>query len=280
MIILKQSCVFCIVNKEEEHISSKAVFLSNDFEAQAHLLVDVHHFKICKAEWEISKSHDDSSLGKGNARELAGAEAYYDIGRVLGQFIDPDGDKRIKALFLECVKSLIQAETYVFTERGYPSEAAYEAYWHKREKNGCRYYSHPNDLSSGWFDYVGSYKRQSNLFNKCKNYKLIENGLDLVLQGTFSDSYHEMNAELCFDKTTGIINRCEVLFFRAPDGICFENSIHGAKFVGRNCYTMTRRQIVEIVGGKQGCYHLADLITDMVNGINDQIITKSVIQCP
>lgn len=270
MAILKQSCVLCIVNKEGEHISSKAVFLGNDFEAQTLLLVDTRSFKICKAEWEISRSHGSTSLGNGSVRELIGAEAYFDIGRVLGQFTDPDGGKRLKSLFLECVKSLIQAETYVFAERGYQSKAEYEAYWHKREKNGCRYYSHPNDWPSGWYDYVGAYKRECNLFNKCKNYKLIEKGSDLMLQGTFSDSYHEINAELCFDRITGVIGKCEVLFFRAPEDICFENSMHGAEFIGKNCYTMARSQIAEIAGGGQGCYHLTDLIADMVNMVNEQ----------
>ncbi len=162
----------------------------------------------------------------------------------------------------------------MFAERGFPSEEAYEEYWHKREKNGCRYYSHPNECSSGWFDHVGSYKREGNLFNRCKIYKLIDNGLDLAVQGTFSDSYHEMNTEICFDKKTGIICQCVLSIFRAPDSICFKNSMHGGQFEGKNFYTMTRRQIIDIVGGSQGCYHLTDLMTDMLNTINEQRIKE------
>ncbi|MEL7656077.1 MAG: DUF2889 domain-containing protein [Bacillota bacterium] len=274
--ILEQNCMFCTVNKEGKHIASTTVFIGKNFEVQAQLLVDINSFQICRAEWEISRAYGNISLGKGNALELIGAEAYFNMKQALDKLKEPNGGTRIKSLFFECVKGLIQAETYVFAERGFSSEAAYETYWHEREKNGCRYYSHPNDWDSGWFEYVGSYKRQSNLFNKCKNYRLMKNGSDLVGQGSFSDSYHEMSAELHFNKITGIISRCELLIFRAPEGICFENRMHGAKLVGTNCYTLTRRQVTEIVGGAQGCYHLADLITDLIALVNEQRVFNSI----
>ena len=134
MAILEQSCVFCTVKREGERIASQTVLLSKEFEAQAQLIVDINHFKIIDAEMEISKTSGSIPIGKRKALELIGNEAYFDINRVLGRLKAPDYDQRVKSLFFECVKCLIQAETYVFAERGYPSEAAYEDYWHEREK--------------------------------------------------------------------------------------------------------------------------------------------------
>ena len=140
----------------------------------------------------------------------------------------------------------------------------------KEKKNGCRYYSQSAPCEPGWFEHVGRYKRESNLFNRCKNYKLIDHGSEWMAQGTFSDSFHEMNAEIRFDRNTGIIRKSELLVFRAPGSVCFENRMHGELFEGKSFYTMDRKEITETVGGAQGCYHLRDLLMDLADMVREQ----------
>jgi hypothetical protein len=269
MEIIKQGSVFCSVNQVGGQLESKTVLMSSEFEAHATLIVDAGTYKINQAEYEISKAHYETSIGKHSLPDLVGTEAYFGINRALVRLPELNRVKRLRPLLQECVKGLIQAETYVYIERGYDSEAAYEDYWVKREKNGCRYYSSFTDDLPGWFEYVGSYRREGNLFNRYKNYKLIDKGFGFQAQGTLNDSYHEMTADISFERITGKIRQCELSVFRAPGEACFENVIHGERFLKQNLYTLTGKQIHEIVGGALGCYHLNDLVADLINMVRD-----------
>ena len=269
MKVLDQGFIFCTVNRTADLITSKTMSLNRSFEAEASLVVDARNFGIKKADYEIHKSNKGSSPGRGSASELIGLEAYFNIIRELSKLLKLNGGEKVKMLFTECVKGLIQAETYVFAERGFPDEAAYENYWREREKSGCRYYSHVNEYTDRWFEHVGSYRREDNLFNRCKNYKIMEDGPELICQGTFSDSYHEMAAEISFDRKTEIIRQCELSIFRAPGCVCFDNGKYGERFSGKKINTITKRQLIDMVGGSQGCYHLVDIMSDIFRAISE-----------
>jgi hypothetical protein len=270
MSIIGQRNIFCTIDKSDELVYAKAIILSKDFEASAWLTVGTSDYLIREAEWEISKAPGSIPKGKGIASDAIGVKANTGIGSALIHLTEANGGILIKSLIFECVKGLMQAETYLFRERGYPNEAAYEAYWMDKESNGCRFYTHPDQDTSGWFDHVGPYQRTGNLFNRCKSYQLSLHGTDLTLQGTFHDSYHEMAGEICFDRVTGIISECSLSMFRAPGSTCLETTAHGQSFVGKDIYSLTRKQVVTLVGGPQGCYHLTDLLADMLPLVKEQ----------
>ncbi len=270
MSIIGQRNIFCTIDRNEELVYAKAIILSKDFEASAWLAVNVSDYLIREADWEISKAPGSIPLGRGIAAEAIGVKANTGIGRALIHLTEANGGILIKSLIFECVKGLMQAETYLYRERGYPNEAAYEAYWMDKESNGCRFYTHPHQDTSGWFEHVGSYQRSGNLFNRCKSYQLTIHGTDLTLQGTFHDSYHEMAGEIRFDKTSGTISECNLSMFRAPGSSCLETTAHGRSFVGKNIYSLTRKQVVAMAGGPQGCYHLTDLLSDMLPLVKEQ----------
>jgi hypothetical protein len=264
MAIIGQRNIFCTVNKEGPQIVARAFTLTKEFEASAQLAVGIHDYLIHEAEWEISKAKDAELLGRGFLADAIGVMSITGLGSVLVSLTPANGGAPIKPLFFECVKGLMQAETYLFKERGYPDEAAYEAYWMDKESNGCRFYTHPTQDTSGWFEHIGPYHRTQNLFNRCKNYQLSSHGGELTLNGTFQDSYHEMAGEIRFDKGTGTILECSLTMFRAPGDSCRETTVHGQTFVGKNIYALTRKQVISMVGGPQGCYHLTDLLADML----------------
>jgi len=264
MAIIGQRNIFCTVDRSGDQVFAKAIILSKEFEASAWLAVGVSDYLIREAEWEISKAPQGVPLGKGSTTEINGVKANTGIGGALVHLSGSSGGVLIKSLIFECVKGLMQAETYLFSERGYPSEAAYEDYWMDKESNGCRFYTHPSHEKYGWFEHVGPYKRTGNLFNRVKSYQLSLHGTDLTLHGVFHDSYHEMAGEISFDEATGRIYDCSLSMFRAPGSSCLETTIHGADFVGENIYELTRRQVVNLVGGANGCYHLTDLLADML----------------
>jgi len=264
MAIIGQRNIFCTIDRGGDLVFAKAIILSKEFEASAWLAVGVSDYVIREADWEISKAPPTVPKGKGVANEAIGVRANTGIGRALVQLTEANGGILIKSLIFECVKGLMQAETYLFSERGYASEEAYEAYWMDKESNGCRFYTHPSQDKYGWFEHVGPYKRSGNLFNRCKSYQLSSHGTDLTLHGTFHDSYHEMAGEISFDEATGRIYDCSLSMFRAPGSSCLETTIYGADFVGENIYDLTRKQVVNLVGGAKGCYHLTDLLADML----------------
>lgn len=264
MSIIGQRNIFCTINKEGQKVTAKAIILSKEFEASAQLVVGIHDYIISEAAWEISKAPAGIFPGRGTASDAIGAKATTGIANALVHLTESSGGTRIKPLFFECVKGLMQAETYLFRERGYPDEAAYEAYWMDKESNGCRFYSHPSQDTSGWFEHVGPYHRTGNLFNRCKSYQLTIHGTDLTLLGTFHDSYHEMAGEIRFDQGSGLISECSLTMFRAPGSSCLETTAHGSLFVGKDIYSLSRKDIIGLVGGASGCYHLTDLLADMM----------------
>jgi hypothetical protein len=269
MAIIGQRHIFCTIDRSGDQVYAKAIILSKDFEASAWLAVGVSDYVIREAEWEISKAPPQVPTGKGTATDAIGVKANTGIGSALVRLKEANGGILIKSLIFECVKGLMQAETYLFAERGYADEESYEAYWMDKESNGCRFYTHPSQDKYGWFEHVGPYKRTGNLFNRCKSYQLSSHGTDLTLQGTFHDSYHEMAGEIIFDEATGRIYDCSLSMFRAPGSSCLETTIHGADFVGENIYEMNRKQVVGLVGGPLGCYHLTDLMADMLPLISE-----------
>lgn len=277
MSIIGQRNIFCTIDRAGDQVFAKAIILSKDFEASAWLAVGISDYLIREADWEISKAPDHIPKGKGVATDAIGIKANTGIGRALVHLTVANGGILIKSLIFECVKGLMQAETYLYAERGYPNEEAYEAYWMDKESNGCRFYTHPSQDKYGWFEHVGPYHRTGNLFNRCKSYQLSIHGNDLTLQGTFHDSYHEMAGEIRFDQKTGLIEECSLSMFRAPGSSCLETTAHGRNFIGDNIYTLTRKHVVEKVGGPQGCYHLTDLLADMLPLVQEHMPEESTI---
>jgi Protein of unknown function (DUF2889) len=275
MSIIGQRNIVCTIDKNEDVVYAKAIILSKEFEASAWLAVGASDYLIQEADWEISKAPENTSLGRGIVSDVIGVKANTGIGSALVHLTKSNGGVMIKSLIFECVKGLMQAETYLYQERGYADEAAYEAYWMDKESNGCRFYTHPASDKYGWFDHVGPYQRTGNLFNRCKSYQLSAHGTEQTLQGTFHDSYHEMAGELKFDKATGIISECNLSMFRAPGSSCLETTAHGRSFVGENIYSLTRKQVVGLVGGPHGCYHLTDLLADMLPLITEHNLGRS-----
>jgi len=264
MSISGQRSIFCTVRKEEDLVSSTAVILSKKVEAQARLIVGAQDYLIREATWEISKAANGVGLGTGQVREAIGGKANTGINSVLAGLLETEGGAVVRAMFFECVKGLMQAETCLYRERGYADQAAYEAYWMDKESSGCRFYvTHKKDAPS-WFEHVGPYQRTRNLFNRSKSYILSVQDMKCTIQGTFTDSYHEMACEVVFDRQSGIIRRCDLWMYRTPGESCLPTVQQGSLFVGKDIRQLTRKNITQTVGGAMGCYHLADLLADLL----------------
>ena len=164
MNILNQAEIFCTVNKNDRDLVSDTIFVGRDLEAKATLQVDINSFLINDAVWEIHRAPEGIAAGRGNAVSLlSGIEAHIEGKREMKRLMALSEGIVLKYLFTDCVKSLIQAETYVYRERGFADKPAYNRYWDKIEENGCRMNTHPDPSDAVWMDYVpqGRAKQQS-----------------------------------------------------------------------------------------------------------------------
>ncbi|MDF9407509.1 DUF2889 domain-containing protein [Pelotomaculum isophthalicicum JI] len=261
MKILYQSNSFSTVkvNHGDELLVNSSL-ISTDFEAVGQMVTDLKSFRIKKARWDIYRSPDGSMNGGKELPELAGVEAYFSAGGFLRRVVGDEAGGLPRELLAECVKGLIQAETFVFIDRGYPSAKAYEDYWDEIYLNACRYYSNLERIARRWFDYVGYCHRERNLFNRflCCRVCGLDNG-HLTASGSFSDSFHELG--VCVDLNDGgTVVDCTGNFLRAPDQVCFENREHVLKLIGKKIARMEKKEIGELVGGPHGCNHLVDIV--------------------
>jgi hypothetical protein len=266
MKILDQAEIFCTVNRKKQELISETIFIGRDLEAKASLSVDVGSFLIQDAVWEIHRAPGDIAVGCGNAASLlTGVSAHIEGRKEMKRLMRLDGGIALKYLFTDCIKSLVQAETYVYRERGFADEEAYNIYWDRIEKNGCRAYTYPNEADLRWMDYIPHGPRKDNLFNRGRHYLMMETGEGQIeIVGGFHDTYHELGLKMTLKDLSGIVSRCEIDYARAPGSSCFNNRIHADKFAGKNITAMTKDEIIRLAGGGEGCYHLVDLLSDAV----------------
>ena len=256
--------IFSTVNKRDSELLSETLILGNNLEAKVTLVVNINSFLIKNAYWEIHKAPTGVTLGHGSTEILNGELAHIEGRKQLKKLLSMNGGVILEYLFSDCVKSLIQAETFVWAERGFESEKAYEKYWDHIEENGCRAYSHPDSQDPTWMVYSASNPRQNNLFNRCRHYMFIDfNDLQTSVIAGFNDSYHELGVSISMSSEDLMISKCDIDFVRAPMNACYENFIHGEKFEGKSILKLEKKEIIDLAGRCYGCYHLVDLITDV-----------------
>jgi len=245
---------------------AESIFLSTDFEAVGKLRVDSSSFLIREAQWNIFRSPGGRSNGGRSIPELKGLEAYFNVGSELRRALGPEGGDLPRELLAECVRGIIQAETYLFVERGHPTAAAYEEYWKGLYQNSCRYYTNLDRVVQSWFDHLGSSARDSSLYNRNKSC-CVHRQPDgsLLATGSFLDSFHEMSAQMIVSPT-GVILACSGSFMRAPDRVCFENANNLPSLTGNNIAALSKKEVARYIGGPQGCNHLVDIVHDVVEG--------------
>ncbi len=258
------------VNIEGDKIVSNTVVIEKHWEGQGTLFMDIKTFKIEKALYELHIKGENPCNICEEIPELKGLSGYMDGKKDMNVLTEkPNGDK-LKYMFLQCINGMIQAETYVYKERGFQAPDEYNKYWDKLEENGCRMYSNVDPSDLPWMEYAGPLSRKINLFNRFKRATLIkkENG-DINISASFTDSYHELIVELALIGQDMVVENCDIQFVRAPGVACFHNSVHGQHFVGRKMKHLNKRDLIESFGKSQGCYHIVDVMLDVYRKLQE-----------
>lgn len=230
--------------------------IGDDIEAE--LKVDKEGFRI--AEGVLRRKNGDKSL-----EELQGVEGYISGKREIRERLDRL-DKYERYLILQCVSGLIQAETYLFRERGYLTEGEYEEYWNRLEKNGCRFYSDSRKemrrSDPEWMSYVPDRFKEKILFEREKIYKHESDAAGEYVMGHLSDTFHEMKVKLRIGDA-GDVKDMEIVFLRAPGRACFTNHENVANFRGENFLEIEKKDLIKYGGGCEGCYHIVEILEEL-----------------
>lgn len=241
---------------------AETYLLATDIEASARLIIDRKNFAIKHARWEVYRSPEGKFNGLNVVPGLEGITAYFNAGGDLRRVVGNEAGGLARELLAECIRGIIQAETFVYNDRGYPTAQAYGDYWERYYLNSCRYYSNLRRISRKWSDYVGNYCRGDNFFNRTKACSIIKHPDGLKVVGSLSDSFHEMGVIFLVDGAGRVVD-CNGNFLRAPDPVCFENGALLKKFEGTFLPGCSKKEIAQIIGGPHGCDHLVDLVSDL-----------------
>ncbi|MCR4400755.1 MAG: hypothetical protein NUV35_07820, partial [Syntrophomonadaceae bacterium] len=212
------------------------------------LVAEIPTLHVEEAGWEVNRSPDDAP-GRYDAPQLTGCVAYLDAGPVLRRLLGEPQQAMGRELLSECIRGIVQAETFFIRERGFESGDAYDAFWDRMYAGSCRYYSHPEQVERPWSEYVGSAPRGLNLYNRSitTSGRLDDDGRFMVA-GAFVDTFHELGVRVIMDRA-GRVARAAGAFVRAPDRICFTTVEHLAALTGRDFPSLTKKELGIMAGG-------------------------------
>lgn len=244
-----------------ETLSGKTVFLSTGMECTASLLVDLKTFKIKKARWEIYRGPGGPLAASIDG--LYGVEAYLGSGEDLRRAVIREGGPQALSLISEIVRGIIQAETFLYKERGYKDAKSYDEFWSSIYKDSCCYYSNLDRVSVRWEEHISGQERfNHNLYNKFKTVSISEGAGFFQAEAGLSDSFHELGLSMTMDKESRTVTLAHCRLLRAPDPVCYEAADYARDLIGHKP-SPSKKETAKILGGSQGCIHMIDLCHDL-----------------
>jgi hypothetical protein len=268
MTLLCHSNLFTVVTRTGPgELVAGTTLLATGWEATAAIRAATATFVIADARWDICRSPGSAHNGGRAVSALLGVAAGLGSGPALRAAAKDEGDLPYR-LLAECVKGIIQSETYLFRDRGFPDAATYEKAWKENYTGSCRRYSDPSYHGRGWYEHVADRAWSDRLFTRIKTAAVTAGaGGSLDVAGSFTDSFHEFGARLTV--RGGVVTAASGAFLRAPDDICTAAVASLASLQGAPPAALGRVVIARQIGGPQGCVHMADLISHMLQTLSD-----------
>ena len=259
----------CSNSLNDKELISHAAFLTTRCEYRAVVCATKDKFEITQASYSIHRCPDMSKRREADIPELIGASVMRDRVKAIRNLKDFDDGGKVKELLTECIRGMIQSETYLTSELGYKTREEYEIFWRSDKAGYCRSYGDEMPPIDEWSIYIGAYEhiRVKNFYTKYKSYVILqENEDEAVISGTYNDSFHEMHSELTYNLASRNITAFDMAVIRAPHQACYELSHTAAEsFIGKPIDSFSKRETGKIIGGSSGCFHLVDIVYDMVS---------------
>ncbi|HAP32807.1 MAG TPA: hypothetical protein DCQ14_07140, partial [Firmicutes bacterium] len=213
-----------LVREDKEKLLSEVTYCGSDGERCARLYVHPISFFVLDAQWEVYRTAEGVVNEILSVPQLHGLETYFNSGPALREALTPLQDNYAVPLFADAVRAIIQAETFLYRGRGFPSTDVYQEYWNNTFLNSCRYYSNLKRVTSHWYEHVGSDQRAGNLFNRMKSQFLYLTETGYRLSGHLNDSFHSLVSELELAEDGSTVIKAEGDLLRAPDAVCREST--------------------------------------------------------
>lgn len=246
------------VHRHGDLLLSQTTQCTTGNELLAQLWVKPRTFEIVKARWEVNRSEDEDLPTISEIPFLEGIVAYFGCGKSVSQALGSYPPVATE-LFLENVRALIQAESYLIDERGFPSLDAYVDYWKEFYIGSCRYYSNLEAVKRSWAEYVSGRKPGTNLFNRFKTLALDRCNDGLLLRASMADSFHEMALSVRLDPAGETVREATGAIIRAPDRVCPEAATFVHRLKEINLPAAERNELASLLGEGEGCVHLIEL---------------------
>jgi hypothetical protein len=260
--IYHSSMIINVSRMANRQLKARCTRLSSWEEADGWMLVNNKDLKVIKAAWELYRS-PRYEPGFYDLPNVEGLTAYFNSGSKLKQILAESNQELPRELMSECIRGIIQAESFFYLERGFESQDDYTAFWKDIYNNSCIRFSNLKANENTWFEYIGDAPRSQSLFNRCLNVNVYSQEPGFLLIGTFIDSFHELNVRFGINLEGKIISAV-TNFLRTPQEICSKAAEHTTKLIGRSLPQLTKKDIILLVGGAEGCSHLADISYEIV----------------
>jgi len=253
-----------VVRENEQFLIVKTSYLDSLMERMAVMRVKAANLEIEEAWLERLGCPGDMAESREYIEGLKGVEAYLGSGSGLRAGLQGMKDEVERSLFNDTVIAIVQAETFLFRERGYSDAVVYSQAWEEFYVGSCRYYSNLDRVKITWGGYIGNTGREINLFDRGKSQQLYRDDKGCyVINGSLIDSFHQVNTHLELDEDMKVITACGHLL-RVPDAVCRESSRQMENLKGRLLPGMSKKELAHLLGAGEGCVHLIDLTYDSV----------------
>ncbi|MGI5879137.1 MAG: DUF2889 domain-containing protein [Syntrophomonadaceae bacterium] len=256
-----------ILRENEQHIMAETAYLDSRIERRAVMRVETDSLETVEAWLERLGRPGNMLENREYIEGLKGVPAYLGSGSQLKKGMQEIKDELERSLFNECVIGIVQAETFLFNERGYSSADEYSKSWEEFYAGSCRYYSNLDKIKLSWGDYIGPTGRGLNLFNRSKSQQLMYDIKgDFIINGSLIDSFHQVSSHLVLDQDMKVISAHGQLL-RAPDRVCFDAAAAMNNLIGISLPGINKKELANLLGAGQGCVHLIDLVYDSVKTV-------------
>ena len=253
-----------VVRNDEHYLTAKTVYMDCRLECLAGMEGEVDTLKIKKAWVDRLGRPGKMAESREYIEGLKGVEAYLGGGARLRQALQVVKEELERSLFNDLVIGIVQAETFLYRERGYDSADDYNRAWEDFYLGSCRYYSNLDRIKTSWGNYVGLSGRVENLFDRCKSQQLYRDYKGYyIINGSLIDSFHQVNTSLELDENMKVTAAYGQLL-RVPDEVCRESTSRMENIKGLLLPGMPKKELAHRLGAGQGCVHLIDLVYDGV----------------
>ncbi|WP_276621278.1 DUF2889 domain-containing protein [Syntrophomonas wolfei] len=247
---------------DEKYIIARTTYLDTGMEREIVLRIEAESLDIEEA-WLLRLGRPGMMADSCEELQvLKGIKAYLGSGPELRQALRSVEDELLRSLVNDTVIAVVQAESFLYRERGYNDAAQYTRAWEEFYLGSCRYYSNLERVKVSWGDFIGAFSRETRLFDRCKTQQLFrEDNGTYRINGSIIDSFHHMTACLELDQDM-TLSQAWADMTRVPDKVCRESTGQLANIIGHTLAGKPKKELARLLGAGQGCVHLIDLLYD------------------